>query len=76
VSLSPNNAVIDIGPYRETKVQAFRAHMTQEPLFPLFEQRIARGDKKELFHLAASIHPGPISQEDDLLTGVEDDGIS
>jgi LmbE family N-acetylglucosaminyl deacetylase len=73
VALPPWTAVIDIGPYRETKIQAFRAHKTQAPLFPLVEARLGRGARKELFHLAASIHPGPMAQETDLFTGVVDE---
>lgn len=72
VSLAPYSATIDIGSYLETKIQAFRSHTTQAPLFSLFEDRIARGARKELFHLAATARPGPIAQENDLFAGVED----
>jgi hypothetical protein len=57
----------------ETKIQAFRAHTSQAPLFPLFEQHIARRGKHELFHLVAVDHPTNMIQENDLFTEVKED---
>lgn len=71
VSLAPATTIIDIGDYLKTKVQAFRAHTTQAPLFALFEDRISRGARREVFHLAASIHPQVAVQETDLFAGVK-----
>jgi LmbE family N-acetylglucosaminyl deacetylase len=70
VALSPQTTVIEIGNYLETKVQAFRAHKTQSGLFELFEERISRGARRELFHLAASVSPGLALGEADLFAGV------
>ena len=70
VALSSQTTVIQIGSYLETKVQAFRAHKTQAPLLPLFEDRISRGARREMFHLAASTNTGPAVQEADLFAGI------
>lgn len=60
--------------YFEAKVAAFKAHKSQAPLFPLFDQNVSHRSEKELFHLAAAIEPGPIRQETDLFEGVDDSG--
>ncbi len=73
ISLSPVSAIIDVGKYVETKIQAFRAHASQAPLFPLFEQHIVRRGKHELFHLAAVDHPTNMIQENDLCAEVKED---
>ena len=72
VSLSPRTTVIEIGKYLETKLEAFRAHKTQAPLLPLFEDRISRGARREMFHLAASTTAGPALQETDLFAGISE----
>lgn len=72
VALSPISASIDIGKYLDTKIAAFRAHATQAPLFPIFENMIRQRGSKEVFHLAACIHPSTIEQETDLFAGVKD----
>jgi LmbE family N-acetylglucosaminyl deacetylase len=71
-ALAPITATIDIAQYVETKVRAFRAHLTQAPLFPAFESKVSRGNTTELFHLAARIQPGPVQHESDLFQGVSD----
>jgi LmbE family N-acetylglucosaminyl deacetylase len=76
VAFAPVTSVIDIGAYLETKVAAFRAHTTQAPIFPLFEQRIARGKRKELFHLAATVSLDSTGQETDLFQGVREQDTS
>lgn len=73
VAMAPITAVIDISKYYETKIQAFRAHTTQAPLFPLFEANIARRGQQELFHLAARVSLGPVEKETDLFAGVTED---
>jgi LmbE family N-acetylglucosaminyl deacetylase len=73
VAFAPSTAAIDIGQYLEAKIEAFRVHTTQAPIFPLFKERIARGTRKELFHLAANVRLGPMVEETDLLNGVVDD---
>jgi LmbE family N-acetylglucosaminyl deacetylase len=72
VAFAPATAAIDVGPYLEDKIAAFRAHTTQSPIFPLFQHRIARGQRTELFHLAARTALGPIAPETDLFTGVNE----
>jgi len=70
VSLSPPTTIIKIDEYLETKIQAFKTHTTQSPLFPRFENNVRLRGGFEMFHLAASVRPGPIPAENDLLTGV------
>ena len=72
VSLPPATAVVDIGPYVETKIAAFKAHSSQTPLFSMFQEHVRRRGSVELFHLAANVHPGPVVQENDLFAGVVD----
>jgi LmbE family N-acetylglucosaminyl deacetylase len=71
ISLSPATAVVDIGEYLETKISAFKAHGTQEPLWPIFEANARRQGGQEKFHLAASVRPGRVAMESDLFEGVE-----
>jgi LmbE family N-acetylglucosaminyl deacetylase len=70
VSPAPITAEIEVGPYLETRMAAFRAHATQAPLFPLLESTVRQRGTKESFHLAARIDPGPIERETDLFAGV------
>jgi LmbE family N-acetylglucosaminyl deacetylase len=70
VSLPPPTTIIDIRDYLETKIRAFKTHTTQAPLFPRFENNVRLRGGYEMFHLAASVRPGPIQPENDLLTGV------
>ena len=74
MSLAPITATIDVSQYAELKIAAFRAHATQAPLFKIFENIVRQRATKEVFHLAASIHPGPIQAETDLFAGVRDEG--
>jgi LmbE family N-acetylglucosaminyl deacetylase len=71
VTLSPASAIIDIGEHLETKLTAFRSHATQAPLWPVFEQNMRQRGPREMFHLAACVHPVPAVQETDLFAGVE-----
>jgi LmbE family N-acetylglucosaminyl deacetylase len=73
VSLAPITTVIDIGKHAETKIEAFHAHHTQAPLFPLFEGAVRRHGPKESFHLAASVTPGKMIPEKDLFAGVNEE---
>jgi LmbE family N-acetylglucosaminyl deacetylase len=70
ITFAPQTAVIDIQKYLETKIAAFRAHRTQAPLWPLFEQNARRRAQGELYHLAASVNAGELHSETDLFTGV------
>jgi len=73
VSLPPATTAIDISDYWQQKLNAFRAHTTQTPLFPIFEKNVSSSGCLELFHLAAAITPRQIELETDLLSGVTDE---
>ena len=73
VALAPATAVIDITPHLETKIAAFRAHTSQSPLFPLFENAVRKRGHNEFFHLAAASTPQKLQPETDLFAGVTDD---
>ncbi|MGZ5127592.1 MAG: hypothetical protein ACXWC1_32910, partial [Burkholderiales bacterium] len=66
-------ATIEIGSLLETKIQAFKQHTSQAPLFAMFENATRQRGEKEAFHLAASIKPGRMTMETDLFEGVNDD---
>jgi LmbE family N-acetylglucosaminyl deacetylase len=70
VSLAPTTATIDISQYFEKKIEAFKQHTTQSPLFPLFEGRMRQGSRTEKFHLVAAATPQEIERETDLFAGV------
>jgi LmbE family N-acetylglucosaminyl deacetylase len=72
ITFSPHTAVIDIGDHLETKIAAFKAHKTQAPLWPLFEENARTLGRQELFHLAASMKGGAAKPETDLFEGVVD----
>jgi len=74
VSLAPVTATIDIGPeFLERKIAAFKQHLTQKPLFPIFEKATRQRGTLETFHLAATVTPQHIQTETDLLQGVKED---
>jgi LmbE family N-acetylglucosaminyl deacetylase len=73
VSLPPWTAEIQIGEFAETKLAAFKAHTTQNPLYELFSERVMRFGGRELFHLAATSEPGEMTHETDLFAGVVDE---
>jgi LmbE family N-acetylglucosaminyl deacetylase len=73
VSLAPISAEVDVGAYLETRAAAFRAHVTQGPLFEVFEKNVRQQGTKEFFHLAARAKPGPVEHETDLFAGVTED---
>jgi LmbE family N-acetylglucosaminyl deacetylase len=73
VTLPPATASVEIGNLLETKIAAFKKHTSQSPLWPLFEKNISQRAKRELFHLAASVTTGPITQETDLFAGVKEE---
>ena len=72
ITPSSATAVIEVGPYLEAKLEAFKAHTTQAPLFPLFESRMREHGRQERFHLAASINPAKPQPETDLFSGIEE----
>ena len=72
VTPSPVTAVIEVGGYLETKLEAFKAHTTQAPLFQMFESRMRQYGGQERFHLAASMIAAPVQAETDLFAGIEE----
>lgn len=75
VALPPSSAVIEIGDYLETKIAAFKAHTSQQPLWSLFEEYARKRGGRELFHLAASVKTGPVERETDLFAGISEQNI-
>jgi len=74
IALPPVSTRIQIGEQRmERKIEAFKMHTSQAPLFPLFEGNARRHGTDERFHLAASIKPQEVHIEKDLFEGVEDE---
>jgi len=71
VSFSPVTASIEIGNHFQAKLAAFRAHVTQAPLLPMFEKYVGQ-QRQELFHLAASTLPALSQQETDLFSGIDE----
>ena len=74
VALSPATATIEVGPYLDTKIAAFRRHTSQAPLFDSVEKYLRQRGPKEWFHLAACSTPSVITPETDLMGGVKDGG--
>ena len=72
VSLSPATAVIDIGDHLETKIAAFKAHKTQAPLWPVFEENSRKSGPREMFHLAAASKPALGKMESDLFECIDE----
>jgi LmbE family N-acetylglucosaminyl deacetylase len=70
VSLAPITAVVDIAPYFDTKIAAFKKHTSQSPLFEMFEGTVRRRGPHESFHLAAASTPRKMENETDLFAGV------
>jgi LmbE family N-acetylglucosaminyl deacetylase len=76
IALSPTTAIIDIGEYFETKLAAFKAHLSQAPLVPRFEEHIRRRGRQEQFHLAAAATSSEAAQETDLFAGLRENRTS
>jgi LmbE family N-acetylglucosaminyl deacetylase len=70
ITFAPQTASIDIGNHLETKISAFKAHKTQEPLWAMFEENVRKRGQAEHFHLAASIVTGAAKAETDLFAGI------
>lgn len=70
ITFAPPTAIIDIGEQLEAKIAAFKAHKTQAPLFPLFEENVRKRKNTEMFHLAASVRSVATQTVTDLFEGV------
>lgn len=67
-------AQIEVGAERfERKNQAFRKHLTQNPLFERVRKNLGNMPTYEMFHLAATREPQEAKFETDLLDGVVDE---
>ncbi len=73
VAMAPPTVTIDVSAHLEDKIRAFRAHTTQAPLFPLFENSLRKRANYEWFHLAARAQLGPLEPENDLFDGIDGD---
>ena|SRR5438045_2835252 len=73
VALPPASATIEIGPYLETKLEAFKAHTSQNPLYERFSARMRERGPQELFLLAAARDPQKLKAETDLFANVRED---
>lgn len=71
IILTPPTAIVEIGNHLETKISAFKAHKTQAPLWPLFEENARKRGRSELFHLTASMRAGVLQPETDLFADVK-----
>ena len=72
ISPPPASAVLELSPHElDTKINAFKCHTSQAPLFPFFEETMRRRGHVEVFHLAASITPQKMEAETDLFAGVK-----
>ena len=70
ITFPPVSATIEVSKYVEAKIQAFKSHISQAPLWPIFEENIRKRDPIEHFHLAARADPGPAVVENDLFDGI------
>jgi LmbE family N-acetylglucosaminyl deacetylase len=71
VTPSAATTIIEVSQYLDTKLEAFKAHTTQAPLFKMFESRMGQYGGQERFHLAASMLLAPVQIETDLFEGIE-----
>jgi LmbE family N-acetylglucosaminyl deacetylase len=67
----PATATIEIGEHLQTKIEAFHAHTTQQPLFSYFMTNVANRGAAEQFHLAARTKFGKMQLETDLFRDVD-----
>ena len=73
VALAPASATIDVGRYVETKLAAFKAHTTQNPLYERVAGRVRKLGTQELFLLVATKEPQKLKAETDLFEDVVED---
>jgi len=72
ITSPPPTTTIQIGKYLQTKIDAFKAHTSQAPLFARVEDNLKRLGGEEYFHLAASVNPVAVSPETDLFAGIRE----
>ncbi len=72
ITSSPPTTTVEIGKYLQTKIDAFKAHSSQSPLFGRVEENLRRLGPQETFHLAASTNSQALSPETDLFAGTDE----
>ena len=74
VALAPITTAIQIGEHLETKIKAFAAHTSQNPLLERYERTVRSRGRVEYYHLANRLTPGNADTqlETDLFAGVAD----
>lgn len=72
ITSSPPTTTVKIGGYLQTKIDAFKAHTSQSPLFGRVEENLKRLGPQEMFHLAASANAQPSLPETDLFAGIDE----
>ena len=70
VTLPPVTTIIEIGNYLETKLEAFRAHTTQQPLWSCLKSTRGSAAGESYFIWRQVQNAGPVVQESDLFAGV------
>ena len=68
ISPAPVTATIDVKAYMDAKMQAFKAHVSQAPLLPVYERALR--SPCEYYHLAATKLPQEFELESDLFAGI------
>jgi LmbE family N-acetylglucosaminyl deacetylase len=71
VSLAPVTTRIDVERHIDAKIEAFRVHTSQLPLLEKYGDRSLRR-VEEQYHLAATVVPQSLREENDLFTGVRE----
>ncbi len=66
------DVAVPVDQFLERKIQAFRCHSTQAPLFERVEKFLRLAGARELFHLASGIPLPAIGAVDDLWAGLEE----
>ena len=72
ITASPPTTTIEIGKYLHTKIDAFKLHTSQSPLFARIDENLTRLGPREMFHLAASANFAPVVPESDLFAGIQE----
>lgn len=72
VALAPSTTILEIAPFVDAKIAAFKAHTSQAPLFPIFEDIVRQRGNRERFILAAATITHDVRREDDLFDGVKE----
>ncbi len=70
--LPPPDVAVPVAAWVERKIQAFRCHATQAPLFERVETFLRLAGGRELFHLAAGVPLPSTGAVDDLWAGLDE----